>query len=384
MARRRQQRDSYTNAPSVELAERPAPGQPGLERGVHPALLATQVADPFAEFARGTPSTSIRCDACAHRCIVREGRRGICGVRENRGGKLVSLVYGEAVTAHPEAIEKKPYFHAFAGSMAYSLATEGCNLHCRYCQNWEISQAPREGLRPQTRWLAPEVAVEEALATGCRSIAYTYVEPTVFLEYALDTARLARTAGLANVVVTNGYQTPEALELMAPLLDAANVDLKAFDDRFYRRISGARLEPVKETLVAMHRAGIWVEVTTLLIPGQNDDPSELERAAAWIAAELGPETPWHLSRFFPAYWLSDLGPTPLATLRAAAEIARMAGLRHVYVGNAGGDDQTDTYCASCGRRLVRRFGYRILANDVRDGCCPDCGARLAGIGWEEA
>ena len=386
MALRTQHQDTYTNAPVVPGTVAGTPPDPRRPRdaalfgpGVVPALLATPVTDPLAPLSGHTAAPSVRCDACAHRCVVREGRSGICQVRENRGGRLVSLVYGEAVTAHVEAIEKKPFFHVLPGTQSFSLSTRGCNFHCRYCQNWELSQAPRQGLHVPVRTLLPAGVVAEAQAAGARSIAYTYVEPTVFLEYALDTARLARAAGLANVFVTNGYETPEALELLAPMLDAANVDLKAFSDRFYRRVCGARLEPVKETLVAMRRLGIWVEVTTLVVPGENDDPAELTAAAEWIARELGAETPWHLSRFYPAFRMADVPVTPVATLRDAAAIGRRAGLHHVYVGNVPGEDDTDTRSSGCGRVLIRRDGYRVARVALRDGACPDCGTRLAGL-----
>ncbi len=358
--------------PLAAGVERPGPGD-GTERGVVPAILVESL-----------PDGSVRCNACAHRCLVRPGRRGICQVRENRDGTLVSLVYGRAVAATLEPIEKKPLYHAWPGTGAYSISTAGCNFHCRFCQNWEVAQAPREGLAPWTIDLPPDEVVARAGAAGARSIAYTYVEPTIFIEYALDTARLARAAGLGNVFVTNGYQTPEALELLAPVLDAANVDLKGFSDRFYRRVCGARLQPVLEALVLMRRLGIWVEVTTLVVPGWNDDPGELAALAEWIASELGPETPWHVSRFFPAYRMLDLRPTPLRTLAETAGIGRRAGLKHVYPGNAPELGEGDTRCASCGQLLIRRRGYRIVENVLVRGGCPGCGARLAGIGLAEA
>ncbi len=388
-------REAYTSLPAEPFDASPAPARPvdtepadpldalfagvdrpgpmlGAEPGVAPAVLA----EPL-------PDGSVRCNACAHRCLIRPGRRGICQVRENRDGTLVSLVYGQAVAATLEPIEKKPLYHAWPGTGAYSISTVGCNFHCRFCQNWEISQAPREGLAPWTMELPPEEVVARARVAGARSIAYTYIEPTIFIEYALDTAHLARSAGLGNVFVTNGYQTPEALELLAPVIDAANVDLKGFSDRFYRRVCGARLQPVLEALVLMRRLGIWVEVTTLVVPGWNDDPAELTGLAEWIVAELGPETPWHVSRFLPAYQMWDLPPTPLRTLTETAEIGRQAGLKHVYPGNAPELGGGDTRCASCGRLLIRRRGYRIVENVLVAGCCPACGARLAGIGLEE-
>ena len=327
---------------------------------------------------------SVRCVACAHRCLIRPDRAGICRVRENRDGVLVSLVYGQAVAANSDPIEKKPLFHAYPGSVAFSIATRGCNFHCANCQNWAISQAPRDGLGVPTFELPPRDVVAGAVAAGARSIAYTYTEPTVFIEYAVDTARLARDAGLANVLVTNGYETPEALELLGPLVDAANVDLKAFDDRFYRKVVGARLAPVLETLVGMKARGIWIEVTTLLIPGLNDDPQRLLALARWIGSELGPETPWHVSRFFPTYRLTDLDPTPASSVLRAVELGGEAGLKHVYSGNLpGGSD--DTHCAGCGTTLIRRHGFRATRTaELVKGVCARCGYRLAGIGLEAA
>jgi pyruvate formate lyase activating enzyme len=318
--------------------------------------------------------------ACAHRCLVRPGRVGICRVRENRDGSLVSLVYGQVVAANADPIEKKPLFHAYPGSVAFSVATRGCNFHCANCQNWAISQAARNGEAPSAFDMTPGEIVASALAAGSRSIAYTYTEPTVFIEYAVDTARLGKEAGLANVLVTNGYQTPEALDLLGPLIDAANVDLKALDDRFYRKVVGARLAPVLDSLVGMRERGIWIEVTTLLIPGLNDGAQELTATARWIAAELGPETPWHVSRFFPTYRLTDLDPTPVATIRRAVDLGGEAGLRHVYSGNMPGGSE-DTHCAGCGETLIRRHGYAATKSaSLVLGRCARCGHELAGIG----
>jgi pyruvate formate lyase activating enzyme len=326
---------------------------------------------------------AVRCVACAHRCLIRPGRLGICHVRENKGGRLVTLVYGQAAAANADPIEKKPLFHFYPGSVAFSVATQGCNMHCLHCQNFAISQAPRSGVRVPTFELSPHQIVAAAHRYRARSIAYTYTEPTVFLEWALDTARLGRDAGLANVVVTNGYESPETLDLMAPCIDAANVDLKAFDDGFYRRICGARLAPILDTLVGMRERGIWVEVTTLLIPGLNDDPDQIGALARWVVTELGPETPWHVSRFFPDYELEDLPPTPVATIQCAIEIGRGEGLRHVYSGNVAGLDD-DTTCAGCGATLIRRRGYQVAPGPaLAGGRCRGCGRVLAGVGLEE-
>jgi pyruvate formate lyase activating enzyme len=279
-------------------------------------------------------------------------------------------------------VEKKPLYHFYPGSDAYSIATAGCSFRCRWCQNWEISQLPREQHLIAGRELAPEQTVAAALEAGCRSIAYTYTEPTVFFEYAYDTARLAHAAHLANIFVTNGYMSAEALETLHPHLDAANVDLKAFREKTYHRFVGAALRPILDNLKAMKRLGIWLEVTTLVIPDLNDDPAELRDAARFVAGELGPDTPWHLSRFFPAYRMTDRPPTPVATLLQAREIGLAEGLRYVYVGNVRGE--SNTHCHQCGRLLIRRCGYQIAKNCVRGGRCPACDTPVAGVGIDGA
>jgi pyruvate formate lyase activating enzyme len=352
---------------------------PGSESEPHirQALLGEPFDDPLA------PGT-VRCLACAHRCVLRPSRIGICGVRQNRGGWLYTLVYGEIVAAKAEPIEKKPLFHFMPGSGAYSIGTQGCNFHCDFCQNWEMSQAHREGLVPESRNVTPEEVVEEAVAAGARSVAYTYVEPTVFIEFALDSMVRARAAGLRNVFVTNGYETPEAIELIAPHLDAANIDLKAASDDFYRHVCGATFEPVRESIVEMHKRGIWVELTTLIIPGRNDDPRELRALAEWIAAAVGPETPWHLTRFQPAYHFANLQATPAATLEEAAVIAAEVGLRHVYIGNAAELEDAITYCARCGEKLIARANFAVTEWHLVEGRCPRCKHSLAGVGLEDS
>src|SRR5664280_1959249 len=350
--------------------EATVPSSPSLMRSAVPAAVPTRLSS-------SGPDGSVRCGICAHRCLVRPGRAGICGVRENRDGVLMLTVYGAVAAIGVDPIEKKPLFHVAPGTLAYSIATPGCPFHCTFCQNWEIAQAPRLGTTVPTRHLSPE-RVDAAREHGATSIAYTYVEPTVFLEYAVDTARLARAAGLLNVFVTDGYATPEAICLLAPTLDAANVDLKSFSDSFYRRRCGATLAPVLEALETYRRAGTWLEVTTLIIPGENDDPGELRELTAWIVAHLGPETPWHVSRFFPAFRMLDVPPTPIATLRRAVEIGREAGLLHVYLGNAPELSLEDTRCAGCDALLIERHGYRVFSHLADDGSCPACGRILAG------
>ncbi len=333
--------------------------------------------------AEPLPDGSVRCGVCAHRCLVRPGRTGICGVRENRDGTLWCRAYGAVAATGLDPIEKKPLFHVEPGSLAYSISTTGCPFHCVFCQNWEIAQGPRLGLEAPARRMTPADIVDGALRAGARSIAYTYVEPTVFLEYALDIGRLARAAGLRNLFVTDGYATPEAVGLLAGMLDAANVDLKSFDDGFYRHLCGARLAPVLDAITALHRAGVWLELTTLVIPGHNDGDDELRALAGWIVATLGPATPWHVSRFLPAYRLLDVPPTPRSTLRRAAEIGREAGLRYVYVGNAPELGLEDTRCAGCGLVLVERSGCRCHSVLGPGGACPGCGRLLEGR-WDPA
>ncbi len=345
---------------------------------------------PEARLYEKLTDERVRCNLCAHRCIIGDGKRGICHVRENRGGTLYTLVYGRLIAQHVDPVEKKPLMHFYPGSSAYSIATAGCNFRCQWCQNADISQMPRERHLIMGEPASPERIVANARRAGCRSIAYTYTEPTVFFEYAYDTARLTHEAGLANIYVTNGYMSEEMLETFnppgdggeqehAPYLDAANVDLKAFRDETYRTYAGARLQPVLDSLKAMKRLGVWVEVTTLVIPGINDDPAELRDAAEFVAQELGVETPWHISRFFPNYQMTDVPPTPVATLQRAREIGLEAGLRYIFVGNVAGE--ASTVCHACGRLLIGRSGYWILENSVQaDGTCPDCGAPVAGVG----
>ncbi len=328
------------------------------------------------------PENKVRCHLCAHYCLIAEGKKGVCQVRENQGGTLYTLVYGRAIAAHIDPIEKKPLMHFYPGTTAYSVATVGCNFHCQWCQNWDISQMVRERQLIMGEEASPAQIVSAAKRAGCRSLAYTYTEPTIFFEYAYDTARLAHEAGLSNVYVTNGYMTAEMLDAFHPYLDAANVDLKAFRDSTYQKYVGARLQPVLDALKKMKELGIWVEVTTLIIPGINDSDEELRDAANFVANELGTETPWHISRFFPTYKMTNLPRTPLETLRRAQEIGQETGLRYIFVGNAPGE--ANTVCHKCGKMLIRRSGYLILEKNIQpDGSCPKCGTPVAGIGLSD-
>lgn len=319
------------------------------------------------------------CILCAHRCKLNPGQTGKCRVRENRDGRLVTLVGDRIVSAAIDPIEKKPLYHYLPGSLSFSIATVGCNFHCRFCQNWSIAHWPRQepGSFPGAP-VTPEGIVRTAKNGGCRSIAYTYTEPTVFFELALETCELAHKSGLRNVFVTNGYMTPEALELISPVLHAASIDLKSFRGDFYDELCRGELDHVLSTIRSMRERRIWVEVTTLIIPGRNDSDEELVELSHWLAS-VGRDIPWHVSAFFPDYEMTDLPPTPTTILHRAARIGRQAGLRHVYTGNVPEDAWSDTSCPECGRMLVRRAGYRILENAVEKGCCPGCRAAIAGV-----
>jgi len=320
----------------------------------------------------------VHCRLCAHECKISPGRTGFCGVRVNRDGTLYTLVFGKAISRNVDPIEKKPLYHFLPGSRSFSIATVGCNFHCGFCQNWQISQlsGAGDGESLPGRWFPPEDVVEEANCARCASISYTYTEPTIFFEYAWETASLARDAGIRNVFVTNGYMSRQALDRIAPCLDAANVDLKAWSDDFYRKVCKGRLEPVLATIRHMKERGVWVEVTTLVIPGENDDESQLEGIARFIAS-VGVEIPWHISRFHPDYRFTEHGATPLETLEKAQAIGKRHGLRYVYLGNVGEDSHTS--CFRCRKMIVRRNAGSAVQVNLVDGRCPACGAPIDGV-----
>ncbi len=329
-----------------------------------------------------TEGQAVICNLCAHRCFIPPGRIGVCHVRENRAGVLYTLVYDRLISVNIDPIEKKPLFHFLPGTRSYSIATVGCNFHCRFCQNWEISQMARE----QTgtilgRKISPEEIVRGALRARCKTIAYTYTEPTVFFELAYDCARLAVKQGVKNIFVTNGYMTPEAVRTIQPYLHAANVDLKGFDDKRYRRVCGAKLQPVLDTIRLMKNLGIWVEVTTLLIPGHNDSDEELHEIAVFLR-DVGSGIPWHLSAFFPAYRMLDVSPTDPEMLLRAWAIGKKAGLRYVYIGNLAENFHEDTNCYQCAKRLVQRVGFAVRHNVLDHGHCPFCQTYIEGV-WEK-
>ncbi len=321
----------------------------------------------------------VHCRLCSHFCVIDDGGRGKCGVRENRCGRLETLVYGRVAALNLDPVEKKPLFHYKPGTTTLSFATMGCNLACSFCQNHSLSQPPRSGRPAQGRDTTPEQIVEAALDSGARSISYTYSEPTVFFEFMQDTARLAKERDLGNVMVSNGFQSPECLDELAGLIEAANIDLKSFSEDFYREQCGAHLQPVLDNLGRMKAMGWWLEVTTLVIPGLNDSEDELRAIAEFMAADLGPDTPWHVSRFHPDYRLTDRGPTPVATLETAWRVGREAGLRYVYTGNVPGHDGEHTHCPACGATVVRRHGFAVTGSDLDNGACGRCGAAIEGI-----
>jgi len=321
----------------------------------------------------------VKCNLCNHRCIIKDGDYGICGVRQNRGGSLYSLVYDKIIATHVDPIEKKPLFQFYPGSTAYSIATVGCNFICKHCQNSDISQSPREDKgHILGREMSPEKIVREAENSDCQSIAYTYTEPTIFFELAYDTAKLAQGRGINNVFVSNGFMTPEALKEISPFLDAINIDLKGFTNQFYKEVCGGRLEPVLENIQLANELGIWVEVTTLIIPTQNDSPEELKLIAEFIAS-TNKDIPWHITQFYPTYKMINLPRTPIEILHQAREIGLQAGLHYVYEGNVPGLGNENTYCYNCGNILIERWGYSIGKNMIKDGHCPFCQSPIAGL-----
>ncbi len=353
---------------------------------VHQAMFAEQLADG-----------RMHCMLCPHDCRIADGSRGACGVRYNSGGALVTLVYDTIVAASLEPVEKKPFFHFMPGSLAYSIATIGCNLRCAFCQNWEIAQWPMDHLPRRLapapsgpppiesvaaaipgRRRSPRDIVEAAIRSGATSIAYTFTEPTIFFELAYDTAVLARERGLKNLFVTNGYISEAALRKIAPVLDGANVDLKCFRETSYRRISRAGLEPVLNAIRLYHTLGVWIEVTTLVIPGINDSDEELWHIARFVRS-VGAEVPWHVSAFHPTYKMLDRSPTPVETLQRARHIGLDVGLIHVYEGNVPDRSGEDTMCAACGTLLIERIGCSVRTNRIKNGCCPACDSPIAGV-----
>lgn len=319
----------------------------------------------------------VECRTCPHFCVLPPEGRGRCGVRKNIDGKLYALNYGKVVALNIDPIEKKPLYHFLPGTFSLSLATVGCNFRCLYCQNWEISQAFKGSKEIPGEVLPPERIVEIALKNNLPSISYTYTEPTIFLEYALDTMKLAKRAGLKNIFVSDGFMSEEAARLVIPYLDANNIDVKGFSEEFYQKVCGGRLQPVLETAKLMKKSGVWVEITTLVLPTLNDNEETFEGIAKWIYENLGPETPWHVSQFCGSIsWrLQHLPDTPVETLEKAIEIGKKVGLKYVYIGNIPGHKAENTYCPKCGTLAINRVNYFIHRYD-KNGKCPKCGEDL--------
>ena len=321
---------------------------------------------------------AVQCFLCCHQCHIAEGKFGFCGARQNIEGALYTYAYGKVIAAHVDPIEKKPLYHFLPGSSSFSIATIGCNFRCGFCQNWEISQLSfRDGDILGGGELSPKEAVREAITNRCRSISYTYTEPTIFFEYALDIAKIAKTKGLRNIFVTNGYMTADALHIFKPYLDAANIDLKFFRDSSYKKVCAGRLRPVLDSIHLMRDLGVWFEITTLIVPGENDSKEELRDIAGFIAG-VSKNIPWHVLSFHPDYKFTGHQPTPEESLKAAVEIGRESGLTYIYAGNTHGWGN-DTYCHNCKKLIIKRDGFRVLGYNMKENKCAFCNTVIPGV-----
>jgi len=318
---------------------------------------------------------TVQCELCPHRCLVSNGGKGICGVRKNNNGILYSLVYKKLCSAYPDSISKKPFYHFLPGTTAFSIATVGCNLKCKHCQNSEISQARPEEIHSLN--MSPEEIIEKAIKNNCKSIAYTFTEPTVFYEYMLDICKLAKKQGIKNVIVSNGFINPEPLKQLCKYIDAANIDLKSINNEFYREICGARVSPVLESLKVLKKEKVWLEVTNLIIPGLNDSDKDIQGLIDWIKENLG-NTVLHFTAFYPTYKLSHLHPTPASTVKKARKLAISSGIKYVYTGNIQNDEDC-TYCPKCGKLLVKRRLFSIIENNLNENKCSKCNEKIDGI-----
>jgi len=330
-----------------------------------------------AMFTETLDEKRIRCTLCPRECVVADMERGSCGVRENRSGKYYTLVYGRPCSIHVDPVEKKPLFHYRPGTQAFSIATAGCNIECKFCQNWDISQFRPEQVRAYE--LSPTDTARAAKRAGAASIAYTYSEPVIFYEYMHDTAVAARPLGVESVMISNGYINPAPMRKLAKVLDAVKVDLKAFTEKFYREVCSGELKPVLDTLVLLKELGMWTEIVVLIVPGLNDSAEEIRGLSRWVRKNLGPDVPVHFTRFSPNYKMKNLPPTPVKTLERSWKIGREEGLNYVYLGNVVGHKGENTYCPSCGKTLIRRIGFSIVANEMRDGACSKCDTKIAGV-----
>lgn len=350
------------------LAAPPASGDSASVSGVLEARYYEKLADK-----------EIRCDLCPRECRVGDQERGYCGVRENRGGTYYTLVYGQPCAVHVDPIEKKPFFHFHPTSKAFSIATAGCNMNCKYCQNWDISQVRPEQVRSQT--LSPRECAERARESGCLCISYTYSEPVVFLEYMYDTAAEARRAGVKNTMVSAGFVKEKPLADLLEKLDAVKIDLKAFSDSFYQQVCRGRLDPVLRSLALIRRKAVWLEIVYLVLPTLNDDAKEIQALCRWVRSELGAEVPVHFTRFFPTYLMKNLPPTPVDTLERIHAIAKAEGLLFPYLGNVPGHPAESTYCPGCGARLIQRSGFNVRMEGLKSARCSGCGREIPGV-WD--
>ena len=319
----------------------------------------------------------VECQLCPRQCVVDDWERGYCGVRENRGGTYYTFVYSQVCSAHNDPIEKKPLFHFLPGTNAFSIATAGCNMLCKFCQNWQISQARPEQV--DNVYMPPSKVIEWAKKSGSKSIAYTYTEPVIFYEFMLDTSKLAQQNGLHPVMISNGYIELEPMRHVCQHLSGVKIDLKAYTEKFYKESCASHLQPVLDTLQLLRDTGVWYEIVYLIIPTLNDDPGEIEAMSVWIRETLGPDVPLHFSRFHPQYMLKNLPPTPVETIEMARNTAMNAGLRYVYIGNVPGHPGESTYCHQCKKIVIQRVGYRIYEMNLNDGVCMFCGEKIPGV-----
>jgi len=336
-------------------------------------LIKTKLSPFFTSMDGG----AIQCTLCPRQCIVPRGKRGFCRVRENREGKCYSLVYGNPCVIHLDPIEKEPFFHVLPGTPALTLSTAGCNFQCKFCENWEISQAFPEDV--YSHEIPPERVVKKARQMGARSITYTYAEPTIFYEYMFDTAHLAKKAGFLNIIHSNGFINRDPLNRLCEVLHAAHIDLKGFSEAYYHELSNGELAPVLDTMKTLKQKGVHLEITNLMIPTKNDDMSGIKKMCLWLKKELGGDTPVHFSRFYPLYKLKRLPPTPISMLEKAREIALSSGLEYVYIGKVPGHEGWNTFCPKCKKRVIRRTGYMIREMHLKDGKCEYCGKPIPGI-----
>lgn len=332
-----------------------------------------------ARYYKALDDNEVWCQLCPNECIISHGERGDCDVRENRNGVLYSLVYGKPCTWHADPIEKKPLFHFLPGTLAYSIATAGCNIECKFCQNWQIAQSKPEDIRQLD--MPPEEVARNAKSYGCKSIAYTYSEPVIFQEYMIDSAKAGTEKGVRSVMISNGFINEKPMKEVCANLDAVKIDLKAFSNEYYKDICRGELQPVLNTLKLLKQEDVWFEIVYLMVPTLNDDKEELTKMCDWIVENLGEDVPLHFSRFHPQYKLKNLPATPKKTLNMAYEVAQNAGLNYVYVGNVPGHKGESTFCPNCGKAVIKRIGFRVVENNLNDGKCKFCDTEIAGI-WK--